>query len=164
MDTKTIYTELAIIGKALSAIGAVLETGCVVEAKRSKNIASEKKATPPVVEEEEVEDEDFAPKKKSSKQKAAASFDEEEETDEAEETEEAEVEEDEEDPAPKKKAKAKKITLDDVNDACKAKAQSIGGKEGRTQVLTILKKKFKTETVSALKPEQYQAVIDAMEV
>ena len=67
-------------------------------------------------------------------------------------------------PAPKAKAKKEpKITIADVNDACKARAKS-GGKEGRAQVLKILKKQFKTESVSELKPEQYGAVIKAMAV
>lgn len=66
-------------------------------------------------------------------------------------------------PAPKTK-KAPKVTADDVNDACRLKAQSVGGKAGREQVLTILKKQFKTTSVSELKPEQYAAVVKAMQV
>lgn len=96
------------------------------------------------------DDTDFMPKKKTAAQKAVASFD-------AEEVDEA-IEE-----KPKTK-KAKKVTLDDVNDACKARAAAVGGKEGRAEVLSILKKQFKTSTVTDLKPENYQAVIDAMEI
>lgn len=58
------------------------------------------------------------------------------------------------------KAKAKKITLDDVNDACKAHAQA----NGRKATLETLQKKFKTQSVTALKPEQYEACISAMAV
>lgn len=71
-------------------------------------------------------------------------------------------EEEDEAPAPAPKKKAKKITLDDVNDACKARAKA-GGKKGRAEVLAILKKKFKTETISDISDDKYQAVIDAME-
>ncbi len=63
---------------------------------------------------------------------------------------------------PAKKVAAKKLTVDDVNDACKAKAASIGGKAGREQVLTILKKKFKTTSVTELEPEQFEAAIAAI--
>ncbi len=133
----------------------------LIEGMDPKTAASRKATTrAAAVEEEETEeteeetDEDFAPKKKTAAKKAAASFD-----DDGEEEEETE----EEAPAPKSK-KAKKITIDDVNDACKARAAATGGKEGRNEVLKILKKNFKTESVSALKPEQFQAVIDAMEV
>lgn len=106
-------------------------------------------------EEQETEDEEFAaPKKKAATKKAAAkSFDEDEES------------EDEEQEAPvTKNKKTKAVTHDDVNDACKARAADTGGKEGRTEVLTILKKKFKVTSVSELKPEQYQSVIEAMAI
>ena len=56
----------------------------------------------------------------------------------------------------------KKITIDDVNDACRKLALKIGGKPGREKVLGILQKKFKTKTVSALKPEQYADVLAAL--
>lgn len=88
--------------------------------------------------------------------------------DEAEESFEAAAEEEAEEEAPKKpaaaakgtKAKSKKITLDDVNDACKAHARA----KGRDATLGLLKKKFKTESVTALKPEQYESCISAMAV
>lgn len=128
---------------------------------------------------DEDEDEDFAPKKPTATRRAPVkAFDEDE--DETEETvEEDESDEDEDDTvelatptkaaaktakAANKGAKPKKFTLDDVNDACKARATAAGGKKGRTEVLGILKKKFKTETVSSLKPEQYEACIQAMAV
>jgi hypothetical protein len=69
-------------------------------------------------------------------------------------------------PPPKKKAaegKAKKVTIAQVNEACKARAQA-GGKKGRDQVLSILKKNFKTESISEIKPEMYGKVIQAMAV
>lgn len=95
------------------------------------------------------EEEDFAPKKKS-KAKVEASFD----SDDAEEEEASKA----------KKTKVKKITIDDVNDAAKAYAASIGGKPGREAVLKILKKNFKTESISSLEPEQFQLAIDLLEV
>lgn len=104
---------------------------------------------------EETEDEeDFAPKKTTkTATKRASSFDEDEATD-----------EDTEDVAPvKTKKKTKKLTIDDVNDACKTRAKA-GGKTGRADVLKILKKGWKTESVSDLEPEDYQDVIDAMAV
>lgn len=70
------------------------------------------------------------------------------------------ADEEPEEEKPKKSTKAKKITLDEVNDACKAHA----GANGREATLAILKKKFKTESVAALKPEQYEACISAMAV
>lgn len=63
----------------------------------------------------------------------------------------------------KKTGKAKKVTIAEVNEACKARAKA-GGKEGRAQVLKILKKHFKTESISEIKPEQYGKVIQAMAV
>ena len=63
---------------------------------------------------------------------------------------------------PETKKKAKKLTVDDVNDACKARAAVTGGKEGRKEVLGILKKKFKVESVSDLKEDAYAACIAAM--
>lgn len=94
------------------------------------------------------DDEDFAPKKKAGVK--TKGFDDEDETEDA----------DEEEPVAKKKAK--KISLDDVNDACKARALETGGKEGRQEVLNILKKKFKVKSVTELEPEQYASVIAAM--
>jgi predicted transcriptional regulator len=120
--------------------------------------ATKKAAAPAPVEDEEAEeseDKEFTAPTKATKKAAAKSFDEDESENEEAEEETA--------PAPKSK-KAKKVTLDDVNDACKARAADTGGKEGRTEVLGILKKKFKVASVSELKPEQYQAVIEAMAI
>ena len=126
---------------------------------------------------EDEDEEELVPKsKKAPAKKAAAKFedddedddaeaDAEEETDEDETEEEAETE-DEDDgdfkkPAAKKTA-AKKLTVDDCNDAAKAKAASIGGKKGRETVLALMKKHFKTESVSELKPEQYAKFVEVM--
>jgi hypothetical protein len=57
-----------------------------------------------------------------------------------------------------KAAKPKKITLDDVNDACKAHAQA----NGRPATLDVLQKNFKTQSVTALKAEQYEKCIALM--
>ncbi len=114
-------------------------------------------------------EEDFAPKK-AAKKKAAA-FDEEEEEEEiapaakaaAKKTAASFDEEEEEAPAPKAK-KAPKVTIDDVNDACMEKMRALGGnKKAREQVVAILKKKFKVETVTELKPEQYADAVEAMQ-
>ncbi len=111
------------------------------------------------------EDEDFAPKKKKAKK--TTSFD-----DDDAEIEAATDDEDEEETdtfsartAKEKssKKKAPKITRDDVNDACKAYAASFA-KGGREQVLKVLRKKFKTETISDIDPKQYEAVIEALAV
>lgn len=59
-----------------------------------------------------------------------------------------------------KKAATKKITLDDVNDACKAHAAA----KGRDSTLEILQKKFKLQSVAKLKPEQWESCISAMAV
>ena len=63
---------------------------------------------------------------------------------------------------PAKAAKAKKFTVADVNDACKARAKA-GGAKGRAQVLSILKKKFQTESISEIDAKDYGAVIKAMQ-
>ncbi len=111
---------------------------------------------------DEEEDEDFGSKKTKGK-KAASSFDDDEESEEEEEEEEEEEDEDEEEEEDEKPAKkAKKLTIDDVNDACKARAKG-AGKKGRDEVLSILKKKFKVASVTELKPEQYAKAIAAME-
>lgn len=60
---------------------------------------------------------------------------------------------------PKPKAeKAKKVTLAEVNDACRARAS--GGK--RDEVLAILRKNFNTESISELKPDQYAQALALM--
>lgn len=71
-------------------------------------------------------------------------------------------EEDFKTPAKGKAAKAKKLTIDDVNDACVAHAKGVG-KGGRDAVLAILKKKFNVITVTELKPDQYEKAIVALE-
>lgn len=132
----------------------------------------------------------------ASNKKAQAQFDEadeEEETettvaeakvdDEEDEDIQADEEEDEDDftepkkaakattaaPAPAKKANgaAKKVTVEDVNDAAKAKVRAwidkgLGAAEARARVLKVLTSKFKVKSVNALKSEQYSAVIQAL--
>lgn len=120
---------------------------------------------PVAVEVEDVE-EPAAPKAKRGRPaKAVAaqtSFDEEETT-----TEESESFEDEETfeeaPAPKK-AKTK-LTLESINDLCKAFArENGGGKDGRDAVLAILKKHFKTTSISSLDVEDYPKVAKLLSV
>lgn len=57
-----------------------------------------------------------------------------------------------------KKGRPKKLTLDDVNDACKKAA----GKTTRAKVLKVLEKKFEVSSVSDLEPAQYEDVIEAL--
>ncbi|MDH4164711.1 MAG: hypothetical protein OEW15_18785 [Nitrospirota bacterium] len=120
----------------------------------AKPAAAKKQAAPPPVD----EDDDF---KADDGGAEPAGFD-----DDAAEEAPAEEEGFEEEAPPKKAAPAKKtaakkkITLDDVNDACKAHAAA----KGRPATLAILQKKFKTQSVTALKPEQYEACISAMAV
>jgi hypothetical protein len=102
--------------------------------------------------------EDFETKKTATGTKrAAATFDEDEET----EVEETGTTTNEDDFVTTKKAK--KVTVSEVNDACKARARA-GGKKGREQVLSILKKKFKTESITEIDPGDYAAVIEAMAI
>ena len=137
---------------------------------RMEKLTTGKKAAASIDDEDDAptetvdDDEDFAPPKKAAKgKKAAPAFDDDEETT-AAAVEAAEDDDEDFTAPPKKAAKPKKITIDQVNDACKARAMETGGKEGRAEVLAILKKKFKTTSVAELKPEQYPAVIAAMEV
>lgn len=97
------------------------------------------------------DDDDFNENKKEKK--AKSDFEDEEDAGDFTSDDEEETE---------KPKKAKKLTVDDVNEACKKRAARTGGKEGRSEVLTILKKKFKTQSVSELKPEAYAACIAAM--
>lgn len=120
----------------------------------------------------EDDDNDFTEKKTTKKaSKKASSFDDEDEgeADEAPEVSEEDEasfdsDDEDEDALPKKKKAQKKISLEDVNDACKARASQTGGKAGREEVLKILKKKFKTSSLTDLKPEQYPAVLAAMSI
>lgn len=97
---------------------------------------------------QETDDEDFG--KKPAGKKAAAKFDDDQ------------ADEDFTTPA-KKTAKAKKLTIDDVNDACKARAKEEGGgKAGRDAVLKLLKKNFKTQSVSDIEETDYARAVEVM--
>lgn len=119
---------------------------------------------------EDQDDEDFtaaAPAKKKGKKEKAKSFDDDEETEEVVAEEEWEAEEDvpsslKKTGETKVKTKAKKITLDDCNDAAKALASSIGGKPGREKVLALMKKHFGTQSVSELDDDQYEEFCSVM--
>lgn len=152
----SIFEELKAIGTSLKRIGQVLETGAIVEAKKAgnedepKQLAAvkgrkQKQEEPETAPSEQEDDADFvtASAKKKPAKSAAASFD-----------EEAEEE------APAKAPPKKKLSLDDVNDACKSRA--VGGR--RDEVLSILKGKFKVSSVTELKesPDKWPAVIKAM--
>lgn len=155
------------------------KAACSVEATATPAIGKGKKTTAPAAatvetETEADDNEDFAAApakstKKSGGKKAAAAatFEDDEPSEEAtEETETETAETESEDdgdfmeaaPAKGKKTAAKKITVNDVNDACKAKAAS----SDRKTVLGILKKKFGVTSVTELKAEQYADVIKAM--
>jgi hypothetical protein len=116
--------------------------------------------------ETEGDDDDFSPAVskavKSAAKTTAASFD---DDDAPAETETDDDDADFKAPPAKaaKAAKPKKLTVDDVNDACMARAKA-GGKKGREEVLAILKKKFKTQSVSDLSEDQYAACVAAMAV
>lgn len=137
---------------------------------RLENLSSTMRPVVPVgaasaeAEEETEESDDFAAKPVAAKTKKAAASTSFEEA-EPEETPEEEAEEDFTAPPAKVAAKAKKLTTDDVNDACKAKAKAAGGsKAGRDVVLAILKKSFNVQSVTELKAEQYAACVKAMKV
>ena len=149
-ETKDFLADLTAVVERLEAVGNTIKKG------KAKDTADAEE------ESDSEEDEDFAPKPKKSKK--ANSFDEDEEEAAEEEAEEdSDDEEEEEKPAPKKAKKAKKVTSDDVNDACKKLAKHIGGKDGIAKVKTVLKKKFKTDSVANLEEDQYAACIKAME-
>lgn len=113
-----------------------------VAAKKDKAKAADEE----IEEEEETESEEEETEEESEESN-------EEETEEEEESEEEE--EEEEIPA---KGKKLKLTLDDVNKACKTAAKNTS----RAAVLKLLKKKFQVASVSDLEPAQYKAVIAAL--
>jgi len=148
--------------KAASSVANTSTPGEVKTATKAKAQAA------PAPEADDAGDEDFAaaPAKKTSGKKAAAAASFEDEDDSAEEAQtssEADDAGDDDDfmaEAPKTKAKAKKITVNDVNDACKAKAKA----SDRKAVLAILKKQFGVTSVTELDQKQYADVIKAMAV
>lgn len=156
--------EIAVLAGAESKAWLVSFTKQVD--RLEKIMGGKKVAATEDVEETEVEetedDDDFAPAPKAkaaaAKKTATTTFDEDDEV--------VETHEDDEDEAPvKKTAKAKKLTVDDVNDACKAYArENGGGKEGREAVLKILKKHFKTTSVSTLEATDYAKAIKLLGV
>lgn len=118
--------------------------------------------TETTTDEDDDSDDDVSVHRRSAKGFDSEDDNEGESEDESENEESESDESEDEEEKPVKKQANKKITIETVNDACKAKAAKIGGKEGRLAVLKVLKKKFKTETISDLKPDQYAAVIAAM--
>lgn len=137
----------------------------LIEGIDPKVAASRKNTDAPTKEIDSDDDDEFAKAETKTKttraaKAAAASF----EDDSTDEETVAEVETDDDfmEPAPAKTAKkgAKKFTVNDVNDACKAKAAATD----RKTVLGILKKKFGVASVTELKAEQYGDAIKAMAV
>lgn len=115
------------------------------------------------------EDGDEKPAKKGKKSKDEDESEDEDESDDEDETEDSDEDEsedededesededeDEEDEKPKKKSK---LTIDDVNDACKKRA----ARSSVAETLSLLKKNFKVKSVSKLKPEQYAQAIKVL--
>jgi hypothetical protein len=150
-DAEALVNRLEKVLKAINANSSL----------KGQNIEEDKESGEDTLNKVNEDDEDFTPVKKTSGKKAK-SFEDEEEADLGSSPETDSDDEDEEFEKPTKK-RAKKITLDDVNDACKERAADEGGgKEGRSVVLKILKKKFKVDSVSELEETQYAAVISAM--
>lgn len=148
-----IVKNLRAFADNLDGSPAALDGKPATSAKTTKTAAPAKKAAAPPAD----DDDGFVTDDGSAE---PAGFDDDAAAEEV--TEEESFEEEPKKAAPKKGAngKAKKLTLDDVNDACKAHAAA----KGRPSTLEILKKKFKTQSVTALKPEQYEACISAMSV
>jgi hypothetical protein len=93
----------------------------------------------------------------------------EEDSDDAEpEASEEDSDDDAESEPVKKKGKAKKLTSEDVNAACKERVKreiednGSSAKDARAVVSGILKKKFKVSSVTDLDEDQFTAVIKAM--
>lgn len=110
----------------------------------------------PADEPEETEVDDFTTPAKGAKAAKANSF----------EDDDAPAEEAEEKPAKAAKPpKAKKLTSDDVNDACKARVKrlieegkgNVTGKIARDNVLALLKKNFKTTSVTDIDEQEDMA-------
>lgn len=141
------------------------------------NPAKDEDDTETVEADTDSDDEDFtsAPAKKAGRPKGSKnkpkSFDEDDESEEESEEEETESEESEEsedeeesdaiDVAEMKKGKGKKITVDMLNDAAKKLAAS-KGKAGRAHVLSLLKKHFKTESVSEIDEADYPKALKVL--
>lgn len=85
--------------------------------------------------------------------------------DDADEDTDSDDSDDEDEKPAKKKAPAKKakVTIKDVNAACKAYAKSLG-KTGFEKTQALLKKKFKVSSISDLKPEHYATAVKLLAV
>lgn len=160
-------SSAASIAAKLRMQAGILEGMSAKEAASRKNTDSKKAAASDDADDEDEEteeDEDDAPKKKDAK-KAKAKDDDDDETDADSDDSEDDADSDsddetDEDAPPKKSAKAKKVTIAEVNDAAKAYAKENGVKATKA----FLKKKFGSESISEIKAEKYPAIIKAMEV
>lgn len=99
-------------------------------------------------------DEDFAPKASKKAGKKAASFEDDADDAPAEE-------EEEEDFGASKKSKPKKITADQVNDACKAYAKA-NGANGVKLTKALLLKKFGTQSITDIDATKWPLVLKAL--
>jgi hypothetical protein len=127
---------------ALEVQVTILKTLIGGGSKAAANEEEEEETEVAAASTDDEEEEDLAPKKTAAKKKAANFGDDEEE---------------EEVAAPAKKAK--KITADQVNDACKAHAAENGIKVTKA----LLMKKFKTMSITEIDPSKYADVIKALE-
>ncbi len=131
------------------------------KAKASEETEEEEEVETEEETEVEDDDDDFSEKAPAKKGKTE-DFDDEEVEESADEEEEEAPEE-----KPKRGRKPKKLTSDDVNAACKDNVHAqiergTGSKEARSNVVALLKKKFKVSSVSDLEEDQYADVIKAL--
>lgn len=139
-----------LLGKSTKEAAAETEEDIDVIAP-SKMKTPAKKKTKPVVEEDEENFDTDASSEEVEEQEEATEEDESESENDDDDDEEVEI--------PKK---VKKVTIKDVNDACKTLAAN--KKVGRNGVLKILKAKFKTESIQEIDSKLWPQVIKAMNV
>jgi hypothetical protein len=133
-----------------------------------ENVAKTQVAAAPVKQQvDEADDEELLPtvssKKATTKKKATAAPVEVKSWDDEDVEDELTFEEEK----PKAKSKVKNFSVEDVNNACKAKVHALinmgrSASEARSEVLAILKEKFNVKSVTSLRAEQYGEVIEAM--
>jgi hypothetical protein len=157
---------------------SLLITGCLSaeelakELKRLSNWYS-KFATPPKAgkakpkdEDEEEEDEEESEDEADESEDENEEDESEDESDDSDDDEEDESEDEDDDeeedekPAKGKKGTKKKLTIEQVNEAAKAACKRDGW--SRKKVLSILKKKFGTETLSDVPAAKWPDVIKAL--
>lgn len=161
-DNRLVSESPATTPKKTSKKAAAAKPAVVESFEEEDEDGSESSPTDASTDDDEDDDFGSASTKKASAK--VSNFDDEEED--APVVEAAEEEEDELPVVVKKgkKTAPKKVTFDEVNDACKKRANAAPQGLGRDQVLSILNKKFGVTSVSKLLPEQYVDVVKAMAV